>query len=363
MKIGIITTHYSLNSGAVLQAYASQLFLTSLGHEVEFINYKGRGQKRTIKAYVSKSLINTLYKWQDMYNGYKYSKDGEFNKVLNIGAIQYQCLEDLQKNPPKCDLYYAGSDQIWTVGSRKQVTRHYYLDFGGDAVKRISYAASLGQGIVPEEMRGEIKELLNKFDHISVRETSGVEVIQSIVGESKKVHHVVDPTLLLKSEDYDRIVEDVDLDGKFMVCYSLATYEDEQNKILNYIKGKTGLPIKNLRNPDTCIRVKKSENIIVTPYQWLAYIKKSEFVICTSFHAVVFSLIYHKPFVVISPYVNQRIMSLLGLVNMEERFIETYDKNKIDNLLSNTIDWAFVDDKLTENRQSSEDYLKNALKN
>lgn len=363
MKIGIITTHYSLNCGAVLQAYASQFFLKKIGHEVEFINYRSLRQKRNIKTYLAKSPVKTLHKWQDIYNGYKYNKDASFNKVLNVGSRLYQTLEDLKENPPLCDLYYAGSDQIWTVGSRKQVMRPYYLDFGDDSVKRISYAASLGQGIVPEHMREEIKGLLHKFDHISVREVSGLEVIQEIVGEEKKVHHVVDPTLLLKAEDYESIIEDVEVNDKFIICYSLTTYEGEQNKILNYIKKKTDLPIKNLRNPDTCIRLERSENIIVTPYQWLAYIKKSELVICTSFHAVVFSLIFHKSFVVVSPYKNKRIMSLLGLVNMEERFIEAHDESKINAILSSSIDWQSIDDKLSKNRQLSVDYLINALNN
>lgn len=40
MKIGILTFHCAVNYGAVLQAYALQEILRSLGHEVYVIDYR-----------------------------------------------------------------------------------------------------------------------------------------------------------------------------------------------------------------------------------------------------------------------------------------------------------------------------------
>lgn len=362
MKIGIITTHRALNSGAVLQAYASQTFLSQLGHEVEFIDYKEPWRK-PLRRYISKNPILVWYSLIDSYYRHKYLKEAMFNKVLHIGKKRYSTLFELQNEPPIYDLYMVGSDQVWNVGSSKKINRAHYLDFGLKSVKRISYAASLGQGNVPDYMLEEMKELLMKFDHISVRESSGVKLIQSIVGNHKKVFHTFDPTLLLEADDYSSIMEEIPQEGPYITCYSLAIYEDEQKKAMSYIQKKLNLPIKNLRNPDTCRRLKNVSNIIVTPYQWLAYVKNSNFVICTSFHAVVFSLIFHRPFIVLSPFVNKRIMSLLKLVNLKERFIENYEKNNIDAILSNQIDWELVDKKIRDNRQSSIDYLLNAITN
>ena len=39
MKVGILTFHRAINFGAVLQAYALQEVLSSLGQEVRVINY------------------------------------------------------------------------------------------------------------------------------------------------------------------------------------------------------------------------------------------------------------------------------------------------------------------------------------
>ena len=166
MDIGIITTHNALNCGAVLQAYASQFFLQQLGHEVEFIDFE-EPSKKGYRSYISKSPVKTVHRWIDLYNDYKYNKNGIFSSVLNIGKTHYTTIEELKANPPKFDMYYAGSDQIWTVASRKTVVRPNYLDFGDKSIKRISYAASLGQGIVPDHMKDEIKELLLNFDHLN----------------------------------------------------------------------------------------------------------------------------------------------------------------------------------------------------
>lgn len=42
MKIGILTFHWATNYGAVLQCYALQSYLESMGHDVKVINYKPR---------------------------------------------------------------------------------------------------------------------------------------------------------------------------------------------------------------------------------------------------------------------------------------------------------------------------------
>lgn len=365
MKIGIMTTHAALNNGAVLQAYSLQTYLTSLGHHVEFINYEEYYPFR-YRNYVSKSIKRTLHLLQDRLKEKKYSKDFKFGKILNRTSMVYNTLEDLQQNPPKCDVYITGSDQVWTVASRKEVRRPFYLDFGPKETKRISYAASLGQCEVPKLMEEDMKKLLLDFDAISVREISGVEYIQNLVGDAKEVFHAIDPTLLVDGSIFSKIFsKELELvQNSFIVSYSLATYQEEHLNMVNYIQKKLGnLPIKNLRNPGSCIHLENAENIIVNPGEWLKYFNLSKINICTSFHAVVFSLIFHKQFIVISPYVNKRIMSLLELVGLEGQYIAVYDENKLDVLIEKKIDWSYVDEQINISRIKSRTFLKSALEN
>lgn len=363
MKIGIMTFHSALNCGAVLQAYALQTYLERMGHEVEFINYRGIS-KKGIKDFLGKGIGKTWHKLEDQYYASYYRKNDRFGRLLKKGTRVYTSIEELQSNPPECDAYIAGSDQIWNVGSKKSLSKPYFLAFGKPAVKRIAFAASLGQGNVPQFLEADMTAALLKFDHISVRESNGVEYVQSLLGERKRVQHIPDPTFLLKKEDYLQIAKRTTDSEKtpYLASYILSTFSSEQLKIVDYLETKLDAKLKNLRNPDTCIRLPKAANIVVTAEEWLSYVENSRLMICCSFHAVVFSLIFHKPFVVVSPYLNQRIISLLSLVGLTDYCLYEFDAAKIDALLQNNIDWNRVDAAIAIQKQKSIDYLKEALK-
>ena len=82
MKIGIITLHYALNAGAVLQAFALQSYLKSLGHEVEFIDYVPKHQY-SLRSFIAKSPYVMYNKWKDIYYGEKYTRKKTSTKYLN----------------------------------------------------------------------------------------------------------------------------------------------------------------------------------------------------------------------------------------------------------------------------------------
>lgn len=363
MKIGIMTTHTALNCGAVLQAFALQTSLEKLGHEVEFINFR-KPKKKKIRQFIGKGIRKSWYKWENIFEVWKHEKNNSFGSILKRGNTIYRTLHELQKNPPKYDIYIAGSDQIWNIGSSAtSIDRHYYLDFGALNTKRIAFAASLGQCIIPEIFEYEIKSLLLKFDAISVRESNGVEFIRSLLGDKKEVHHISDPTIMLQANDYLNItsIKKNKKTKSYIASYILHEFQDEQLNIVDYIKNKVNLEIINLRNPDTCIHLPNAKNKVVTPYQWLSYINGAEFIICCSFHAVVFSLIFHKPFIVITPVNNQRIISILSKIGLTERIFSLFENGKIDHLLETQIDWLKVDQMIDFEKNRSLTFLQNSL--
>lgn len=363
MKIGILTTHSALNCGAILQAFALQTCLERMGHEVEFINLNGK-EKKTIRDYIGKSILKTWYKWENLFQAWKFQKNGTFGSILKKGEPTYYSLNQLQNNPPKYDVYIAGSDQIWNIGaSATSINRHFYLDFGSPHTKRIAFAASLGQCIVPSSFENEIRSLLLKFDAISVREANGVEFIRSLLGDKKEVQHISDPTVLLRASDYIKIAatNKIGISSSYIASYILAQFNEEQFQIVDYIKTKINAEIINLRNPDTCIRLANANNKVVTPPQWLNYIYNAKFVICCSFHAVVFSLIFHKPFVVITPYENQRIISLLNPLGLTERILSSFDKDHTEYVLEKQINWTIVDQMIEIEKKKSILFLQNSL--
>ena len=366
MKIGIITFHNALNAGAILQAYALQTFLTQLGHKVEFIDYAPI-RKYSYRNYIAKSPIVMFNKWRNIYNGKKYMSYGDFNKVLTLSSHTYRSYGDLKICPPDYDVYIAGSDQIWNFYA--SLSPVYMLDFVPFGKKKIAYAASMGQCRLDESLYEVFKKRLLSFDAISLREKNGVEFVNALLKGEKLVYQTLDPTLLIDSKAYDKIIDDGKIKIKNYICtYILAELDKENFEIIRAIKSLLGLDIINLRNPDTCIWLSQAQNTIVTPYKWLYYIKNSDFVICSSFHAVVFSLIFHKPFIALVPPRdknkggNMRINTLLEDMGLLNRIIDHFDLKQIQNILKESINWGNIETKILQLRDLSIEFLANNLK-
>ena len=361
MKIGIITFHYALNVGAVLQAYALQSVLKSIGHEVEFIDYRPR-RRYPLRSFAATSLGTTLNRWKDLYYGTKYRHDKDYSRILQISSTRYKSIETLRKNIPRYDLYIAGSDQIWNF--RCKFPEAYFLTFLPNDIHRIAYAASMGQCHIPMQFHKRIHDALQYFEAIGVRENSGKEFITKVIGMNKVVTQVLDPTFLVNSSVYKGIMEPINTPTYYICSYILSPIEPAHSYIINTIYSHfRGCRFINLRNPDSGERLPMAENIIVTPYQWISYIRNSRFVICASFHAVVFSLLFHRPFIVLTPSsmaesgANERIASLLTPLGLMYRCFSSYDATRLATIIHERIDWQTIDRKIASQKEKSLQFL------
>lgn len=363
MRIGILTFHYALNQGAVLQAYALQTYLEKRGHYVEFIDYHP-DRKYTWRDYVAKSFYGIYNKLRDVYYGKKYSKLHDFSKVLNYADTRYYTFDELKRTPPEYDIYIVGSDQIWHFP--RFLNKVYLMNWLPTGANVVSYAASLGQNTPPIHLEQEFVGCLLKFKHLSIRESSGAKYVRRLL-KNREVIQCVDPTMLLNADDYKEIEEQVRFDKRYLVSYILTPMEPSHYDVLRIVCKQNNCKLLNLRNPDTCVYLRGYKNKIVTPYQWLSFIKNASVVICSSFHAVVFSLIYHKPFIVLQSTTmrakggNLRVLSLLEPFCLTHRCVYGVEGTNIKDLLAEKIDWQVVDDKIKELSIASENYLKTVL--
>lgn len=359
MKIGILTFHYALNQGAVLQAYALQTYLERQGHKVEFIDYRPM-RRYTWRNFFSKSLSNSLFKIMNVYYGEKYSKNGIFSKVLNYGSVRYASFEELKMYPPIYDLYIVGSDQVWHFPHSIDLV--YLMAWVPDGAHIVSYAASFGQHMPPKDNIQKFAYYLCRFNKISVRESSGVEYANSLLNNKKAIQSI-DPTLLLTISDYNKIEERCNVGYDFFSCYILTKMETPHYEIIERVQLYLKCRLINLRNPDTCVFLKGYTNIIVTPYQWLYYIKNSKAVICSSFHAVVFSIIFHKPFIVLitedmqTNGGNLRVKSLLEPLGLLHHCVHSANELALQQLLSEKINWINIDAKISRIADEAKQYL------
>lgn len=363
MKIGIVTFYNASNMGAVLQAYALQCVLESNGHDVEFINYRKR-YKFFVRNFIAKSPRLAFFKCKNEIRQFLFQYDTSFAKVLHVSKKEYHSYQDLKNDNIDFDVVIAGSDQIWNFYN--VLEPFWLLDFVPKHIKKISYAASMGQCRLIPELKTDFKKALSFFDAISLREKNGVEYVQQLFGTERSIYQVIDPTLLLAKENYIPIIEEPVVKEK-LCTYILTTLEKGHAEVLEKVEKHIGCKAFNMRNPSTCIYLSGHKNKILTPYQWLGYIKNADFVICSSFHAVVFSLIFHKPFILLIPESlsskggNMRVNSLLEPLGLLNHCLYDNRENKVEELISESINWNEVDKRLQKMKCASLSFLINSI--
>ena len=359
MKVGVITFHTALNYGAVLQTYALYKTLLKLGVDAKVIDYqapfnKKRFAPKTLKYFLNIRIIyNIIFRNSyELYNSKGFKDFVNYNIRLTQPIHTYEGLSNLNK---EFDRFITGSDQVWNL-SCTEGDNSYYLPFVNDPIKKNSYAASFGYSFIPKENRKQYADLLKGFNHISVREVSGIDIVKSLVGKSAE--WVLDPTLLLNKEEWQTLADySLVSTKKYMLMYLM--FEDKVliNKAKEYAK-KNNLEIiyisqrlfrmsgvKNLRN--------------VTPEQWLGLFLCAETIATNSFHGLVFSINFNKQF--IARYIprsiaNSRLETMINRFNLHSQLMdsELFDYNK-------AIDIENINKIIIQERNKSIDFIKRII--
>lgn len=373
MKIGILTLPLHTNYGGILQAYALQTVLRRMGHEVVTIDHPKHMDidcfllleylKRIIYRYIFGRNIDIFA--ERVYNQNQVIIESKIRPFINQ-YIKTKIIKSFKQISSKdYDAIIVGSDQVWRPmyfsGLFKCSIDNAFLSFAnGWNIKRISYAASFGTDDweYSEDQTQVIKKLISSFDAVSVREQNGIKLCEKYCG-CENVKWVLDPTMLLSKEDYERLIpQGMKAPGDLM-CYVL----DEKQEISDFIQKieksyhLTAFCANIVNNPHVPI-----EQRIQPPVeQWIAGFRDTKLVVTDSFHACVFSILFHKPFIVVGNKERgySRFESLLKLFNLENRLIDSvkqFDDSML-NPLSND-----VYSKLKEYRTISMNFLINALK-
>ena len=363
-KIGITTFHKAHNYGAVLQAYALKKTLEKENNQVEFIDYISDDMEKMYKVIkISKKNMYTRVKSfiaALVYYRKNKSRYNKFNKFINKNfrmTRKYNSIEELKKDPPQEDIYITGSDQVWNPEITGGLSDIYTLNFGSDKINRISYAASIGNNALGKE---DYKGKLSKINYISVREETAKNLLQPLV--DKTISVVVDPTLLIDSKEWE---EEFDLKDNekepYILTYHVAEYP-EYVKIINELSRKTGLKVitfekRKKKNYNSILRCAYSDG----PEEFVRLIENAKYVVTTSFHATVFSIIFHKKlFVVPHNTTGSRMIDLLNKLGLQDRIYYSLEEFKNCDY-DREINYKKVEEKLSKEREESLNFLKNAL--
>lgn len=364
MKVSIITIHRVLNYGTVLQAFATQELIKDLGCEVEIIDYitEVRGLKNIFLWYPESLKHSKLKKIMYILSRFPANllKNISFSKFISEHYIltkqKYYTINDIKQNPPLSDVYLVGSDQVWNSKYNQMIDRGFFLDFGDTNVKRISFASSFGVSELEKNEFIETKKLLSNFNSISVREDTGVKIINNMGYDADLV---LDPTLMLNSEKWSSYIKDKKIKRRYVLLFTLYNEDNGATKYARQIADELGIEVIQLYwKPKKRPGVDRIA-IYKSPFEFLRYIRDAEYVVTNSFHGVAFALDFNKQFITVArSEFNSRLESILRLCRLESRYIS----NKFDiNEALSTIDYSSVNEILENERKNSLSYLKQAI--
>lgn len=320
MKIGIITYHRAYNYGALLQAIATREYMQSLGHDVSYIDYWPQYHADSYKLFNSSKFSSAGFAGKVKYLlsfGINYWGNKKRFSLFSPFVAKYilpycKPFED----ETLYDVVLYGSDQIW----RKQKDGHYnWAYFGQNAVKakrHISFSASMGKVYLDSNVVNDLKQRLSKLDKIGVRESDLADTIREM-GYDATV--TIDPTLLLSKDKWDSIIHpERIIEDPYMLMYDIGPSFKRSD--VEAIAKKMGLKLVVI-GPLFDIR-RMNDRLFTSPSEFISLIKYADYVLTSSYHGLMFSLIYEKQFVASFKKNPDRAKSILSELGLSNRLLE-----------------------------------------
>ncbi len=383
--IGLVTCYFHHNYGSMLQAYATEMIMQRMNLPYQTIACKApidymMGNKL---LYIVKKLM--IGDWKMRLGKMKIENVKKNDPVFAKNwEIRNQCFDnfanivfhvspycknrnELTKMANDYSAFLVGSDQLWRTDSVEH--GYYTLEWVPDGIRKIAYSTSIGVKKVPWFQVEKNKRFMNRFDYIALREQSACDLVYQLTG--RKVPVVLDPTLLFTGEQWMHIQQEEPLtNDKYIFCYLLGD-NPEQRELIKQIKQKSGLKIVALQQLDDYIPSDEGfadeAPYNVGPAEFLNYIRNAEYVFTDSFHCSVFSILYKKNFFTFSRFsetakqsTNTRVDNLLNLTGLSNKRMTP--ERTADDVIDFPVDFTGVDKRLEKLRESSMEYLKNALK-
>lgn len=334
LNIGILSLYCNnSNYGGLLQAYALEEAVKSLGHSSEQISYDPsieRGMDQ-IKFSFKKS-VRQLFPGFRFYNS-KYEKSvRRFGKKIPHSKRVY--LRDRKKLNSIYDAFICGSDQIWNpIGW----TSTFFLDFA--TKPKISYAASIARDSLSKEEVEFIAKHTSNFSSLSVREQNSSIFLSNTLKRDFEL--VPDPTLLLSKEEWNsKIPNKIDNSSKrpYVFAYFLGYNSKQRFDCIEFAKAK-GLDILFIpfMKRESYNWDKENSKYVVRNFEvenFVNLIRNAELILTDSFHGAVFSCIFEKPFYVLDRQLIGKEKSMNSRFNTLFNQLGINNSRMIDDILS-----------------------------
>lgn len=367
MKIKTITCHNVYNYGASLQEYALLKFLDIRGHKVSTINYTPLylGDKFSLievshprlKKYYLTRLLYILLKLPKRLIKRKRKKEFDrfSKKYIPATRQRFYNNQELKNMLPEADMYICGSDQIWNSYFENGKDPAFYLDFVPENKTKVSYAASFAIDSIEDQIKPLVKDLVNKINYVSVRESSGIKILEDL--GITKAEQVLDPVFLLEASHWIDLAQSPGNLNKYIFVYDFD-YNHAIQRLAENIRISKGLEIVTVNELN---KYADKNYFLEGPEVFLNLIRNAEFVIANSFHAVAFSIIFHKEFIVFNrkESINTRMRDLLELFGIKSRLVGKDEVVDFENL--EAINYDQVSMEIQRSIERSKQFLIKAI--
>lgn len=335
-KIGILTFSKALNYGAKLQTYALSKYLKDRFPDclIYLLDYpKLTKAQPTLKSRIRIFITELTF--------------SRFNKHLP----NYIDLGEL-------DILIIGSDQVWNP----QLTQDDFLFFFGPKnIKKIAYACSFGIDSInlSKDIFSSAKNSLDEFHSISIREKSGLNILQEYF-KIDNVECVLDPTFLLDSYNSLLLKDYLNSSNNFITVF-LFHKQQHINEAINELGRK--LDKNTLYLNQTSVTPGSMKVSFPSIEKWLTVISKSNIVFTDSFHCVVFSIIFKVDFIYTPARIDRagRIISLLSELDLLDRVCYEVNYLNIEEIAKTPINYDEVNKKLSVLVKNSREFLNKSL--
>lgn len=365
-KIGILTTYFATNFGAMLQPFAMKRVLEQYGYDVELIRYKQHKVFNTYKPFNWRKLIR-----KNIFSSIQYlvSLPILFRKAAVFNSYMQKYVQPVKgfsrTIPSDKDYYFFGSDQIWNPSITDGFDDIYFGKFQvKEGAKKIVYAASAEAIEYNESQSIYLRENINNFDFVSVREQKLAEDLIRVTGR-KDICSVLDPTLIADISVYDEIQQINPLPGKrYVLFYKIRNCYPFAEKIYQYARSIDAemLILSSWYEKDLVHFSRSHKFVTYIPDAgieiFLGSIKNAEVIFTPSFHGCVFPILYRKSFysLVLGDTWNTRVYDFLSNLGLLDRRLRIND-----DITAELINYDAVYQKLEHLQKMSHIFIKKSL--
>lgn len=358
-RVLLITRHNVPNYGSVMQAYATENVLRALSCSPITLDY--RRSNETLEGQIrrhseGRSLVHRFYRraiWPVLRRRSERTFRAMREQMLTLSE---PCDEtNIWDSLPETDVFLTGSDQVWNALGDGMIDGAFFWEgverLPGQRI--VSYAASFGRDVVTSGYERKVGELLARYDAISVREDSGVSIVESYGYAAKQV---LDPTLLLSGDKWAEMSSDAKVPSK---SYALVYNLHPDSDTLDYVSRKAASSGLEIVSVCPTYRRRIGRHIILpTLPEFLGLFLNAACVYTDSFHGTALCVNLGIPFVAVFPKENAaRNKSLLCLLGLENRAWDVFEGNAWDD----DIDWSHVRSVLALERKRSMAWFASAL--